>query len=130
MRAGRIMSAAVLVFGVVGFVSAPKALAQPRSERLAGGDAYSTSVAVSQAGWASAGGVVIASADSWPDSLAASSLGLPVLLSGRDGLPGPVVNEIHRLDAHLAIVVGGRAVLSDTVRTELRGLGLAVVEAA
>src|SRR5690242_3540109 len=97
MRAGRILSAATLLLGVVGFVTAPKALAEPRSERLVGGDAYATSVAVSQAGWSSAGGVVIASATSWPDALAASSLNLPVLLTGRDGLAGPVVNEIRRL---------------------------------
>src|SRR5207245_2525684 len=104
-------------------------LAQVVDEQLAGADQYATALAVSH-GWTSASSVVVASGDAWPDAIAASSLGRPVILTGRDALPSGAPDELRRLGAREAVVVGGTDAIGPGVRDQLRSMGLSLVEVA
>lgn len=99
-------------------------------ERVAGGDRIATAVAASAHGFDQAGTVVIARADDFADALSAGplarTLDAPLLLSARDALPTVVADEILRLGATQAIVVGGEAVVAGRVAEDLTALGLAV----
>jgi len=75
--------------------------------RLAAPDAISGSVMVSQAGWSSSARVVVVGAQAWTDALAASSLGAPVLYTDAGALSGAVAQEVRRLGAGEAVVIGG-----------------------
>ncbi len=69
--------------------------------------------------------VVIATGMNWPDALGgtalAGALDGPVLLVGST-LSGAVANEIRRLDAERAIVLGGTGAVSETVESSLETL--------
>jgi putative cell wall-binding protein len=97
--------------------------------RVAGADRVATAVAASREAFASATTVVVASASSFPDALAAAplaaALDAPLLLTGRS-LPGPVAEEIARLQATEAVVVGAVGAVPLAVQEELRLLGLEV----
>jgi putative cell wall-binding protein len=99
--------------------------------RVAGGDRFSTAAAVSQYAFSGgAGTVYIATAFGFPDALAggpfAGRTPGPVLLTSHGALPAATLNEISRLGATEAIVLGGTAVVGDAVATELTNLGLSV----
>lgn len=74
--------------------------------------------------------VIIASAEAYPDALVATTLAgvydAPILLSGWGGLTEEVSEEITRLGADEAYVIGGVHRLSDQVDVDLRDLGLSV----
>lgn len=96
--------------------------------RIAGSDATGTSVEVSREGWASATTVVISRHDDFPDALAGTVLahkeGGPILLTRPDSLSSRVGEEIQRLGAQRAILLGGEAALSPSLEGELKDLGL------
>jgi putative cell wall-binding protein len=95
---------------------------------IAGADRYATAAAASRAAWAdgSAATVMIASGENWPDALGASALAGavegPVLLTRPGSLPAAVAEEIRRLGASEAIVVGGEAAVSPAVLQALDAL--------
>ncbi|TDB37967.1 MAG: cell wall-binding repeat-containing protein [Actinobacteria bacterium] len=97
-------------------------------EPIEGADRYKTAVAASRSAFTtgSAGTVVIASGENWPDALGASALagavGGPVLLTKPDALPAAVAAEIARLGAREAIVVGGEPAVSASVFRQLDAL--------
>lgn len=70
----------------------------------------------------------VASAENFPDALAASAvagaLGSPVLLTGRDGLAAPAAAALDELRPDVVVLAGGTAALSDQVQTDVEGLGL------
>jgi putative cell wall-binding protein len=96
--------------------------------RLGGSDRYATSVLISQNGWTQANTVIIATGLNYPDALAASSLSkskdAPILLTGTNAMDQTVVNEIERLNATQAILVGGTDVIGTGVETQLKSLGI------
>lgn len=98
-------------------------------ERLAGEDRISTAVKVSRAVHDRADTVVLARADAYPDALASSALaglrGGPVLLTPPDRVPDVVLEEIGRLGASRAILLGGPAALGPAVEEDLRAHGIA-----
>src|SRR5207244_13305641 len=108
--------------------NAPPAWAAPRPVRLAAPDAIVGSVMASQAGWSSAGRVVIVGAQAWSDALAASSLGAPLLYTTPSALSGVVAQEVRRLGATEAVVIGGSQAVGSTVRQQLRDMGVKVTE--
>jgi len=111
----------------------PPVYAQETSEvitRLSGSDRYATSVAISQHGWTESTTVIIATGLDYPDALAASSLakskGAPILLTEKNELRSSTIDEIKRLKASQAILVGGIGVISAGVENQLKGLNLSI----
>ena len=105
------------------------------NKRIAGDSRYHTAVQVSQHGWEkdSTETVIIARGDSFPDALAGAVLAYendaPILLVD-DRLLSVTKNEIERLGAKKAIVLGGTAAVSNEVVSQLKELGLTVDRAA
>lgn len=101
------------------------------NKRVSGASRYHTAVDISKHGWEdnSAKTVVISTGDSFPDALAGASLAnildAPILLTGSN-LHDVTKQEIERLGAEKAIVLGGNAAVSNNVVKELKGLGLDV----
>lgn len=97
----------------------------PTVERLAGPARAQTAVEISRAGFPeNARTVVIATERDYPDALTgvplASALSAPLLLTAPDGLSAGVAEEITRLGATRAVLLGGHAALGDAVETQLR----------
>lgn len=96
-------------------------------DRVAGGDRYSTSVAVSEQEYPAGAPVVfIADGQNFPDALsagpAAAAMGGPVLLTAPGWIPAQVSDEISRLKPSKIVVVGGTVSVSASVFSELHGL--------
>lgn len=94
--------------------------------RIEGEGRIETAVNVSQAAFPSADAAVLARADDFPDALAASGLAAeldaPVLLTPTGGLDPLVAEELDRLGASQAVLMGGTAALSDQVERDLADL--------
>lgn len=100
--------------------------------QIEGSDRYTTAVEASvrayPTGLAPAGArtVVIATGENWPDALGGSSLAGaldgPVLLTRAGSLPVAVTDEIGRLGATRAIILGGTAAVSGDVEAALKTL--------
>jgi putative cell wall-binding protein len=101
----------------------------PATLQLAGSTRIDTAVAVSKFGWTSAKSVVIATARQFPDALVGGPLAFlldaPILLTEPGALPATVAQEIRRLGASSAVVLGGTAAVSDEVIGQLEALGIA-----
>jgi len=71
--------------------------------------------------------VYIATGENFPDALGAAAtaaLGLgPVLLVQQNSVPAPTLTELNRLQPPNIVIVGGTAVISAGVETQLEGLG-------
>jgi putative cell wall-binding protein/Tol biopolymer transport system component len=95
--------------------------------RWAGATRYDTAIAVSEGTFPrGADTVVIATGDNWPDALCGSALAGavdgPILLTPTAALPQSVKDEIDRLGAENAYILGGTGVVSAAVETELEGM--------
>ena len=103
-------------------------------KRLAGETRYDTMQAVSQAGFSKNDTVVIAYGENFPDALAASALAgcydAPILLTGSGHLSSQAKAEVQRLGAKKALILGGSAVVSDGVLSDLASLGVAAERVA
>jgi putative cell wall-binding protein len=99
-------------------------------KRLAGDDRYETAVKVSQAGWTTAGTVILARGDDFADAVAgvplAHQLNAPILLTQTNSIVPAIIEEITRLKAERVIILGGPGAISDNVRGELERIGLTV----
>lgn len=99
-------------------------------ERIDGANRYETATALSQSTYKQASTVIVASAKRFPDAMAAAplstKLSAPVLLTGSDVLKWTTEQEIVRLGASKAIVLGSEATLSAQVTSDLQELGLHV----
>ena len=123
----------VVLLLVVGLLGTP-VLGQPGDvvalQRVAAGDRIGTAVAVSQRFFPTADHVVLARADGFADALAGSPLaglrGAPVLLTTPSALPTAVGEEITRLGATAATILGGEAAVGEAVADQLRAAGLTV----
>lgn len=91
-----------------------------------GSDRYRTAVAASRQHFpaGSVTTVVVATGEGWPDAISGAALagayGSPILLTKRGSLPKAVGDEIQRLGATGAVVLGGPAAVSDTVLAAIR----------
>lgn len=97
---------------------------------LGGADRYATAVKISREAFPhGAGTVIIATGSNYPDALGASCLagavrGPILLVPGKGEVPPVVLDEITRLKATRALVIGGTAVVPDTsARSVARKLG-------
>ncbi|MBW3665695.1 MAG: cell wall-binding repeat-containing protein [Actinobacteria bacterium] len=100
--------------------------------RLGGSDRIGTAVEISKAEFDSSDTVVIARHDVYADALAGSPLAAredaPLLLTPTGALADAVKQEIDRLDASRAILLGGTAALSDRVEQDLELAGISDIE--
>lgn len=79
----------------------------------------------------SSSAIIAGSGDAWVDSLAVSSLASkkgPILFSYRDSLPDQTLSALKSLGVSSVIVVGGSAVISDSVLNTLSANGISVEE--
>ncbi|HWB71339.1 MAG TPA: cell wall-binding repeat-containing protein, partial [Egibacteraceae bacterium] len=101
----------------------PETVTAAAVDRVAGPDRVGTAVALSRAGFQTARRVVLASAESFPDAVAAGPLAAavdgPLLTTWRERLDGRVAQEIRRLGATRVTLVGGRLALSQQVESDL-----------
>ncbi len=94
---------------------------------VAGATRYETAVEASKLAFdGGSDHVVIASGENWPDAVTASALAgrlhAPLLLTRKDALPQVVADEIWRLGATDAVVIGGEAAVSKAVVDALEPL--------
>jgi len=99
-----------------------------RSYRVAGSDRYSTSAAISKSYFSSADTVVIASGLGFADALSAAPLAgandAPILLTNPTALPDVIGDEIQRLGATQAYIIGSTTAVSDAVKAQLTARGI------
>lgn len=95
-------------------------------DRVAGAHRIATAVTVSRDMHPLADTVLLARADDYADALSAAPLARrldgPILLTSSEQLHGEVAAEIIRLGASRAILLGGSAALSETVRRQVAEL--------
>jgi putative cell wall-binding protein/murein DD-endopeptidase MepM/ murein hydrolase activator NlpD len=93
--------------------------------RLAGGDRYATSVAISSAVFTNADTVYVATGTGFADAITAAPAavvaGGPLLLVSPTGVPGVVATELARLGPARIVIVGGEAAVPAGVATALEG---------
>lgn len=139
MKRIRKLTTAFLVIAllVTSLVSVP-ALAEEdgKVHRIAGASRYLTAVEVSKKAYKEAETVIIAAGANlnFPDALAASALAgkeeAPILLAEQDGFRAGTLEEIARLGAKKAIVLGGEKALGKEVVDALEDAGLKVTRIA
>jgi len=99
-------------------------------EKIIGNTRYETAVKVSKNGWDNANNVVIVNGDKLPDALAATPFAkqkdAPILLTTTNKLDDLTREEIKRLKAQNAFIIGGEGVVSNKVKSQLEQLGLKV----
>ena len=98
--------------------------------RLGGQDRYDTAAEIARSGWTRSDYALIAFGENYPDALAAAPLAYkhnaPILQSRRTSLPEPTKVALNNLQVKNVIIVGGPAVVSESVEAELRSMGLNV----
>ncbi len=97
-------------------------------KRLSGKTRYDTAVEVSKEMGNESEYVIIVNGRQYPDALSSTPLAklysAPILLVKRNEIPASTKEEIERLGASKAIIVGGKGVVSESVASELEGMGL------
>lgn len=117
--------AAVVAAVVAATLPAVAGAQVPTPERLAGADRFATAAAVS-AGTFDPGvaRAFVATGEAFPDALAGGPLAgrndAPVLLTGRDALPGSTADELDRLRPGTITVLGGSNAISEQVVAQLQ----------
>lgn len=133
---GRALFAAVAVAAASLVAPSPAAnAAEPLTvQRFSGPDRYATAAALAKAAYPSGADVVlIASGESFPDALAATSLAgtskAPVLLTGASDAPEATLEALRTLRPSRLVAVGGPARISEAALAQLQaGAGTASVE--
>ncbi len=125
----RLLPTNIVILGGTGVVSAAVATALDAYTtgtvtRLAGADRYETAAAISAASFSSPVPVVyIATGANFPDALAGGPVagikGGPVLLVQAGVIPAATATELTRLLPTNIVILGGTAVVSDGVQTNL-----------
>jgi len=92
---------------------------------IEGATRYDTAIASSQKAFPKgACSVVIATGVNWPDALGGAALAkakhAPILLTAPTALPASVIEEIDRLGASEAIILGGEGAVSSAVESALK----------
>ena len=119
----------IVVLGGTGVVSAEVEIAlaaytSGRVSRLAGTDRYRTAAAISKDGFGPGTPVVyVATGHNFPDALAGGATAAlkdgPVLLVSGASIPKATHDELTRLKPKRVVVLGGTAVVSESIRDDL-----------
>ncbi|MGD6803416.1 cell wall-binding repeat-containing protein [Rossellomorea aquimaris] len=98
--------------------------------RVSGESRFETAVEISKAAFTESETVILSTAYNFPDALAGGSLAYkedaPILLSAKDSLGKATKEEILRLQAKKAIILGSEGVVSEKVVKELNYIGVSV----
>lgn len=98
------------------------------TKTISGSNRFGTAVAISTAMYKSADTVIVVSSENFPDALSAGPLSrmlkAPILLTRPTKLSQTTSDEIKRLGATKAIILGGTGAVSLDVETMLRSLNL------
>lgn len=98
--------------------------------RLGGNDRYDVSGLLADTSFGTAGTVIIASGEKFPDALTAAGLAgclkAPLLLVQQGKVPAQIKTRIRELGATKAIVCGGPGTVNASVITALKAQGLSV----
>jgi putative cell wall-binding protein len=97
----------------------------PQVRELSGVDRAATAVAISRATFPNgANSAIVVTGSEWADGLGAASLAgvmeAPILLTGRDVLPGSTEGELRRLRPKNVVIVGGTAAVGAPVEQWVR----------
>ncbi|MDR3270410.1 MAG: cell wall-binding repeat-containing protein [Peptococcaceae bacterium] len=103
--------------------------------RLMGGDRYLTAVEISKQGWPlGAETVVLTTGADFPDALSAAPLArkvnAPILLVQADRAGSATLDEVKRLAAKKAYIIGGTGVISELIVKQLASIGISSVRLA
>lgn len=98
---------------------------------VSGADRYLTAAAAAKSAFpTTAGTVVLASGENWPDALGGAALSGavkgPVLLTAKSALPKATIAEIQRLKPTRIFLLGGTASVSSAVESQTAALGVTV----
>ncbi|WML36821.1 cell wall-binding repeat-containing protein [Clostridium sp. OS1-26] len=119
----------------IGVTTRAKAAVNP--ERIGGANRYDTSIAVSKNGWNTTSDyVVITSGEDFGDALSAAPLAkkynAPILLVSKDNLDNQsdsasnLTNELSRLKAKKAFIIGGTGAVSSKVEEAIKNKGIEI----
>lgn len=123
----------LLITSMLFFPAAVKAYAESAVPviRVSGADRYATAAAISREGWKESEYILLSTGegdDKFADALAGSplsfALNAPMLLTATDKLSFSAQEEIIRLKAKKAVLLGGSSVVSDNVERKLMDMGL------
>ncbi|MDP4086531.1 MAG: S8 family serine peptidase [Bacillota bacterium] len=99
-------------------------------ERLGGSDRFEVAANVSKEGWKTSNTVIISNYNAFADALSAAPLAhkddAPILLTEADSLNSFTKQEMVRLGAQNAIIIGGTGSVSDSVVKEIQDMGISV----
>ena len=122
------LAALFVTVGVIAGVAASGVAAEgpAKASRIAGASRYDTAAQFAIENWTSPVPVaLVVTGAAFPDalasSLAAASLGGPILLTERDSLPSATIQALQALSPGRIVVVGGDGAVSDTVLAMLDG---------
>ena len=125
----------VLILILAGIVISSTSYAQEMEvKRIFGQNRYETSVEVSKNLYEKKDTVIIALGEDFPDALVGGTLSvqldLPILLSRRASIDDVVIEEVERLDAKKAYILGGEAAVGEVVEEKLEEMDLEVERVA
>ncbi|MFL0194582.1 cell wall-binding repeat-containing protein [Clostridium sp. WILCCON 0269] len=111
------------------FSMSTKVLASNNIQRIWGSDRYATAIEVSKSGWANGSEyAVLANGENFPDALSAAPLAkkynAPILLNPGSTLDSRVEDELKRLGVKQVFIIGGSAVVPDSVKNRLEALNI------
>lgn len=105
------------------FLYKPNVSAAPAVQRVGGNDRYGTSIKISQNNWRNSDNIILVSGENFPDALSAAPLSqkynAPILLTPRNTINKDLLEEINRLCAKKAFIIGGPSVISEDVEKQL-----------
>ena len=112
----------------VGSITTSVVSAATTEEKLVGENRIDTAIKISKKGWSKADTVILVNDSAIPDALSATPFAdekdAPILLTSKKGLNQQTAEEIKRLGAKDAILIGGTAVLPISIEDELKSLNV------
>ncbi|EHQ91784.1 cell wall-binding protein [Desulfosporosinus youngiae DSM 17734] len=126
---------ALLLITLIVLAYTPIAAASTSTGRIAGYDRYETAVTISQRGWPDgADSAILANGDDFPDALSAGPLAqkfnAPILLTNPYMLDTNTAAELKRLNVKKVYIIGGNAVVSNSVERQLSLMKISAIRIA
>lgn len=93
-----------------------------KTKRISGADRYATNIAILNEAGVSNQDILVCSGTSFPDSLSASAVGLPILLVGKT-MTSTQTSYLNKIKCSNVYIVGGESAVSSAVKTSLSAKG-------